>query len=340
MGSAVRAPWTGPPLLLIAVTLLGFVVAPLVSSPDNASAQDGQGQVQLSSADPAPPAGTRAGGADSAERGTPQRGPVIEPIPRQVVGVATFNVFRQLTPAQSLADARALAANPAVDIIGWQEAWDSAPVFGDLEQRGWATKRFPNGAKELAVSWRRDDFKFVGADQRLVAKGVSDESGRYPFGDRYAIRVTLRDRDTRELISILNTHLPQAIENLDKPGHWRPTYNSARARLQLTRMARMWDRAPGRWVVGTGDYNVDAAAEAKTRPYGGLSKMFAGRAVSSYAILGRDLSPTHPVSGRQIDYVHAARKAVRQGRIEFLDQRTVPGLSSDHRPLLVRFALT
>ena len=113
------------------------------------------------------------------------------------------------------------------------------------------------------MSWRRADFKFVGADQRMVAKGVSDESGRYPFDDRYAIRVTLRDRDTHELISMLNTHLPQAIENLDKPGHWRPTYNSARARLQLTRMARMWDRAPGRWVVGTGDYNVDAGAEEK-----------------------------------------------------------------------------
>ncbi len=338
MGSVERAPWTGPPLLLIAVTVLGFAIAPLVSSSDDASAGEPQGQVQLSSGAVSNASG--AAGADSAERGTPQAGAVIKPIPRQVVGVATFNEYRELSPAQSLSDARALTSNPAVDIIGWQEAWNSASVFGALFDRGWTTKRFPNGAKELAVSWRRADFKFVGADQRMVAKGVSDESGRYPFHDRYAIRVTLRDRDTHELISILNTHLPQAIENLDKPGHWRPTYNSARARLQLTRMARMWDRAPGRWVVGTGDYNVDAGAEEKNRPYGGLSKMFAGRAVSSYAILGTDISDTHPVSGRQIDYVHASRKGVRSGRIEFLDQRTIPGLNSDHRPLLVRFALT
>jgi endonuclease/exonuclease/phosphatase (EEP) superfamily protein YafD len=68
--------------------------------------------------------------------------------------------------------------------------------------------------------------------------------------------------------------------------------------------------------------------------------MFAGRAVSSYAVLGRNVGLTHPVSGRQIDYVHASRKDVRQERIRFLDQRTIAGLNSDHRPLLVRFALS
>ena len=335
MGSARRGPWTGPPLLLIAVTVLGFAVAPLVSSPGDANAGEPQAQVLLSSAVEV----TGRTTPDTAQRDTPKPGVAIAPIPRQVVGVATFNVFRKLSYAEMLADARTLTDNPDIDIIGWQEAWDSAPVFAALQPRGWTTKRFPKGAKELAVSWRRADFAFVSADQRLVAQGVSDENGRYPFGDRYAIRVTLRDRTTGELISVLDTHLPQAIEDLDQPGSWRPTYNSARARLQLTRLARMWDRAPGRWVLGTGDYNVDARAEARTRPEGGPSKMFAGRAVSSYAVLGKDLAPTHPTSGRQIDYVHAARKAVRQERIRFLHQRTIPGLNSDHRALLVRFAL-
>jgi len=342
VGSAVRGPWTGPPLLLIALTLLGFAIAPLVSSPGGASAREPQGQVELSSADGSGSGAVGGRGAPGAEDRAAAEAAPPEPktIPRQVVGVATFNQFRKLTYAEALADAKALAASDAVDIIGWQEAWDSAAVFAALQPRGWTTKRFPKGAKELAVSWRRADFEFVGAEQRLVAKGVSDDSGRYPFGDRYAIRVTLRDRDTKELISVLDTHLPQAIENLNRPGRWRPTYNSARARLQLTRFARMWDKAPGRWVVGTGDYNVDARAESRTRPFGGPSKMFAGRAVSSYAVLGEDLGPTHPVSGRQIDYVHAARKAVRQEQIVFLRQRTIPGLNSDHRPLLVTFALS
>ncbi len=249
----------------------------------------------------------------------------------------SFNQYRKLTPGQALADARTITRDKAVDIVGWQEAWDTGPALAALRDAGWATKRFPRGAKELAVSWRKADFAFVGADQRQVAKGVDDGQGRYPFGDRWAIRVTLRDRASGEQISVLNTHLPQAIEDLSRPGRWRPTYNSARARAQLTRLARMWDKAPGRWVVGTGDYNVDAGAESKVRPQGGLSRMFAGRAVSSYSELGiRDLADTHPVSGRHIDYVHVSRKALRRERIEFTDQWTVPRLNSDHRALVAR----
>ena len=191
------------------------------------------------------------------------------------------------------------------------------------------------------MSWRRAEFKFVGADQRLVARGVSDETGRYPFGDRYAIRVTLRDRDTGELISVLDTHLPQAIENLDRPGHWRPTYNSARARVQLTRMARMWDRAPGRWVIGTGDYNVDARAESRTRPdrRAVADVRRPRRVVVRRAGQGHRRRPTRSADARSTT-CYASRKDVRQERLRFLDQRTIPGLNSDHRALLVRFALT
>lgn len=342
MGSGLRGRWPGPPLPLIAATVIGFAVAPMVSSNEApAGADEPAAQVQLSSG--APTSATTDDeprtpvGQDAAVRQAERR---PRTIPRQVVGVATFNQYRLLSYADAMADARALTSLPQVDIIGWQEAYNTGPVLRALGSRGWDTKRFRQGATELAVSWRRADFEFVSADQRLVARGVGDESGRYPFGDRYTIRVTLRDRGTGELISVLDTHLPQAIEDLDRPGHWRPTFNSIRARTQLTRMAAMWDRAPGRWVVGTGDYNVDVRAETRTRPQGGLTRMFAGRAVSSYAMLGEDLAPTHPSTGRLIDYVHASREDVKAGRIRFLDQRTIPGLNSDHRPLLVRLALS
>lgn len=341
-------PWAGPPRLLIAATVLGFAVSPMLSSAgEDGDPGRGAGAVRLSSVtgsapltssgDAARRAAAPVASAPEEVAATPAR---KVRVPRRVIGVVTFNQYRKLTTAQALRDARTITRNRAADIVGWQEAWDSGPVFADLRTRGWATKRFPRGAQELAVSWRQADFAFVGADQRQVAKGVDDGRGRYPFGDRWALRVTLRDRASGELISVLNTHLPQAIEDLDRPGRWRPTYNSARARAQLTRLARMWDRAPGRWVVGTGDYNVDAGAESKVRPQGGLSRMFAGRAVSSYSVLGlKGLGDTHPVSGRHIDYVHAARKAVRQGRLEFQDQWTIPRLSSDHRPLLARIKL-
>lgn len=343
--------WTGPPRSLIAATVAAFVLAPIVSSagqdaepPGGSSAAE---QASLSSGSPtsptspsiptapvpprqAEPAPVEAEAAEPAE-------PVVVP---RTIGVATFNQFRKLTPEQLTSDARALARNPRVDVIGWQEAWDTRGILRDLGELGWSTRSFPRGAKELSVSWRSEDFTFVGAEQRQVARGVDDGTGRYPFGDRWAIRVTLRDKASGELISVLNTHLPQAIEDLENPGRWALTYNSARARTQLTRLARMWGQAPGRWVVGTGDYNVDAGAERRVRPEGGLSDVFAGRAVSSYAVLGTEVADTHPVSGRHIDYVHVSKKSLARGRVAFAAHWAVTGLDSDHRPLLARLRLS
>ena len=70
------------------------------------------------------------------------------------------------------------------------------------------------------------------------------------------------------------------------------------------------------------------------------AKALASVARSSYDVLGgKDLLPTHPPTGRFIDYVHAARSDLESGDLKFLSQRTLLGFNSDHRPLLVRIAL-
>src|SRR6185436_14028479 len=74
---------------------------------------------------------------------------------RHVIGVVSFNQYRKLTVPQARADALSITGRDQVDVVGWQEAYSSAPVFATLRNRGWDTRRFPNGAKELAVSWRR-----------------------------------------------------------------------------------------------------------------------------------------------------------------------------------------
>lgn len=345
--------WTGPPRSLIAATVAAFVLAPVVSSAGDA--EPPAERATLSSGTPAavedttgapgatlsprlaePTPTEPAAPTEPAEPAEPVE-PVVEP---RTIGVVSFNQFRKLTPEQLTSDARALARNPRADIIGWQEAWDTRGILRDLNDLGWSTRSFPRGAKELSVSWRNAEFAFVSSEQRQVARGVDDGTGRYPFGDRWAVRVTLRDRASGELVSVLNTHLPQAIEDLDNPGRWALTYNSARARTQLTRLARMWGQAPGRWVVGTGDYNVDAGAERRVRPEGGLSDVFSGRAVSSYAVLGIDVADTHPVSGRHIDYVHVSKKSLARGQVAFAAHWAITGLNSDHRPLLARLRLS
>ena len=177
---------------------------------------------------------------------------------RDLLGVVTMNQFRELSVDEAREDALFVTSRTGVDVVGWQESQRFGPVFATLRQRGWATRRFPFGANELAISWRRSEFEYVSSSSRLVAYGVDQLTGRYPFGHRYIIRVTLRHRETGRLLSVLDTHLPQKIEDFDHPGRWTTTSNAARARYQLERMTREWHQAPGRWVIGTGDYNFDA----------------------------------------------------------------------------------
>ncbi len=336
MGSAVRRRrWAGPPPLLVLATVLAFVIAPLLSRPDSGYASDGAAgsgaQAVLSSAEARE---IPRLGAKPPTRG----GQTIER--RDRIGVVSMNEFSQLSVDQARADAVSLTSRSAADVVGWQEAQHFAAVFGTLRDRGWDTKRFPQGAKELAVSWRRSKFAYVSSSSRLVAFGVDDVTGRYPFGNRYIIRVTLRHRATGRLLSVINTHLPHKSEDRDRPGHWTQTSNAARAKFQLERMRREWETAPGRWVVGTGDYNFDARADARVGLPGAPAKALAKVARSSYAVLGgKALLPTHPPTGRYIDYVHAARSDLESGDLRFLSQRTLWGFRSDHRPLLVRMAL-
>jgi endonuclease/exonuclease/phosphatase family metal-dependent hydrolase len=336
VGSAARRRrWTGPPPLLVLATVLAFMVAPVFSRSDSVSATEGESAVRASLASgysreaPVPVVG---------EAPPTLAGRTIER--RDVVGLVSMNQFSTLSLPQARSDADRVTSRPAVDVVGWQEAQHFGGVFWSLRQRGWDTRRFPQGARELAVSWRRSEFAYVSSSSRLVAWGVDHRTGRYPFGNRYIVRVTLRHRPTGRLLSVINTHLPHKAEDRDHPGRWTPTSNAARARFQLERMRKEWEQAPGRWVVGTGDYNFDAVADARVRLPKAPLRALSPVALSSYAVLGvRGLQPTHPPTGRFIDYVHAARRDLRTGTVRFLGQRILAGLNSDHNALLVRLVL-
>ena len=180
----------------------------------------------------------------------------------------------------------------------------------------------------------------MSAHQRQVALGVSWREGRYPFGNRLVATVTLRHRDTGRLLTVVDAHLPQKIEDLARPGRWTDTINAFRARNQLQRIATIWKQAPGRWVVGTGDFNFDARADARQHPAGGPIRALGPTAVSSYMKLGLDVPPTYPGNGRNIDYVWADRSAYAAGRIRFAGQWVIGGFRSDHNALLARLVLS
>jgi endonuclease/exonuclease/phosphatase family metal-dependent hydrolase len=334
--------WAGPPPLLMLATVLGFGVAPFLDH----AAPGPEPQAVAVSSDVRPPrlvvphvelppaALARPGQGGHLTSGIrPVR---LKHVP---IGVASMNMFRKLSDSQARADALRLTGQDSVDVVGWQEADPFADVLHSLP--GWDTKTFAYGAgaSELAVSWRRSEFTLVKADQRKVALGVSDLEGNYPFGNRLVATVTLKHRDTGRLLTVIDAHLPQAIEDLDVPGHWRDTINAARAQNQLERVAAGWQRVPGRWVVGTGDYNFDARADARLRPADGPRRALAGTAISSYQVLGTDVIPTHWPTDRRIDYVWVDRQGYADGEIEVKNQWVLSGFNSDHRPLIARLVL-
>ena len=256
------------------------------------------------------------------------------------LGVASMNMFRKLSASQARADARRLTGQRSVYVVGWQEADLFGPVLHSLP--GWDTKTFARGDTdtELAVSWRRSEFTLVSARQRLAAYGVGYTEGLHPFSNRLVAVVTLKHRDTGRLLTVIDVHLPQAIEDLDAPGHWRDTINAYRARNQLRRIDSAWRAAPGRWVVGTGDYNFDARSDARVQPADGPRRTLADTAVSSYQLLGTDVIATHGPTDRRIDYVWVDRQARADGEIDVRDQWVLSGFHSDHRPLVARLVLS
>jgi hypothetical protein len=333
----------------VVATVAAFVLAPLLSNNDPATA--GPAARTVAASTHGTPELSRDDSRPSAQPTTPDRPATGKKAPDKpahkkpevratTIGVASFNEWGELPMSELLSDARTITSRPTVDIIGWQEAIRSRPVFAQIEERGWVTRQLPGHARELAVSWRKKEFALVSMSYRLVAHGVDHAYGRYPFGNRYVQRVTLRQRSSGQLITVLNTHLPQKIEDLDHPGHWLQTSNAARARYQLGRMIRDWNTAPGRWVVGTGDYNFDARADRQEHPKGGPRRALGPVAVSSYGALGFDgIGPSHPPTGRYVDYVQAARPDLHSGRLEFVGQRMIGGLYSDHNALLARMRL-
>ena len=332
--------WAGPPPLLLVATVAALLVTPFVDDDPAPPPQITTAAVTTTSPRSVEPHTVRPQRVAGSRGGQASRGIAPVHLKPAYVGVASFNMFRQLSAAHAHQDALRLTRRAGVDVVGWQEADRFTGVLHHLP--GWRTRTFPFGKRssELAVSWRASEFQLVSARQRQVAHGVSYREGRYPFGNRMVATVTLRHRDTGRVLTVVNAHLPQKIEDLSRPGRWTPTINAYRARNQLDRIAGIWRTVPGRWVVGTGDFNFDARADAVHRPAGGPRRVLGPIAVSSYMELGMKVAPTFPENGRNIDYVWADRTAYADGRMRFAGQWVVGGFRSDHNALLARLVLS
>lgn len=292
-----------------------------------------------------------AGCSAPADSSTTDDDPAGEPRPRPVaalsgrvvdtLGVASFNVYRHLGRKDAMADALRLTSEDQVDVIGWQET--RADYFPEvkrrIERRGWDTWQLwePDGPFWLAVSWRRDLFELVDGSWTEAHGGGGPDRTDSPFPPRGWIVVTLRHRESGRLLTVVDTHLNQAIETGDQ---FQDTLNADYAKEHVRLLADVWDEVPGDLVVGTGDYNFDFRDDFAARPEGGIWDTQHEHATSSYQVLGLDgVEPSR--SSRWIDYVFIANQDLRvkakdAGSGQFVQHRTLDGYESDHRPLLTK----
>ncbi|MFC7496755.1 MULTISPECIES: hypothetical protein [unclassified Nocardioides] len=330
-----HARWAGPPPLLLLATVLGVLVAPAV-------AEEQPSPRPAASARPTVSTVSTVSVAATPRSIEPQvvRADVAPLEPALDIGVASMNMLRLLSPQQAGADARRLTTDPAVDVVGWQEAQHFGPVLRALP--GWRTATFERRGEisELAVSWRAEKFRLVRSKLVYGVPGVDVDQGRYPFAGRRIAVVTLEHRASGRRLTVLDAHLPMMIEDDATPGRWAATLNARHGRRHLARIAQAWRRTDNRWVVGTGDFNFDARADARRLPAGGPTRMLGRVAISSYRVLGAGTPPTYPERERRIDYVWVDRAARKAGRMELLRHWVLPDFNSDHRPIVARLRLT
>lgn len=263
-----------------------------------------------------------------------------------VVGVATFNTFHNLNPEKAWLDLVALTNRGDVDVVGLQEAEVSASTYAArLPQRGWQSVFLDKpGVKQVGVIWRDSKFELVESISRHVHPGANQTSvpaTRYPFPSRWIGEVRLRIRATGAVVTVLNTHSNQRAEAAGTPGLGHPTntLNATMAMSHFAMLRDLWQSVPGDYVIGTGDYNTDFAADSRVQHPRFPQRQFAGRATSSYNRLGRHgVAHTHPRTRRWIDYVWVADDDLDHD-VRFVDQRGLTGYRSDHTPMVVRLAL-
>lgn len=301
----------------------------------------------LRGADPAPHDDARARAA--AER--PHR---TAPLPGHrvaaTIGVVSQNIWHDQDRAGTRHDLDRITRNPAVDIIGWQE---SAAVGGSVpssrttghflslypryRDRGWETAYFleKQGSREAAISWRTSVFRLLSTDAWKMHEGAGRPETDRAFAGRFVTSALLEHRDTGLTVRIVNSHVVHGIETGQE---FTRRLNARVAKRHIAWLADHWNTLSGDVVVGTGDYNWDFRDDHDARPAGGITRQFAGEAVSSYQALGTTgVIPT--LGTRWIDYVFVSADDVIAQRAQFATHRSLSGFRADHRPLLSRIRL-
>lgn len=249
-----------------------------------------------------------------------------------VLGVASYNLWRENEPERVAADVTYLLGRPDVAVICFQEGarwfglvrrlveqtqgtWEMADPVGD-----------DRGAKQNIVLWRTR-----GVELRSL-RFIDLPESREGVPDRWLVRCRFCVNDTDHQFVVLATHLHSHVQN---PSWWRlPRQVDYRRHLQIIRRVAENVRSD-RAVLAVADWNVDMRSKiASAVPFFPKKVLRRAGMRSNWHALG--FTGIHGTHGHR--YVDAIFKRPVPW-LRFKDQQTIK-LSSDHKALVVRFTVT
>ena len=249
------------------------------------------------------------------------------------VRVASWNTYARNSTAGVIRGLQAVAA--AADVIGVQEM--------NPESRRSAVERamarngidISAGNNSVQILWRSAKYKLLAQgsekvfDVERMEAGVSGTS----IGPKSVQWVQLQQVSTGAVFFVVNHHIVPSIENGRKPDDSKPK-RIALYQRQMAAMLSVVDKLrPYGPVAVTGDFNIDARADARMRdPRWPYVLMGSRGLTSNWRSLGYPAEGSHG-GGRLIDYVW-----LTTGTAQPVQQRILGRYGSDHSAVSVSIA--
>jgi len=267
------------------------------------------------------------------------------------VRIVTYNTKYGRSPTSVVADLQRLSAAQA-DVIGLQE-------MGSRTLRETVRAQFvecstctydavmPDTPEQNAtpILYKRSKFDLLSTGTRKVSNTTyvgPSGAGPSTMKAKFVNWVQLRHRIKGQVMYVLNSH---AVPSVQAGGGGRDTNHSARLRLYGQHMSGLKSvvtelGTSGAMIFSTGDFNVNYRRDSVVRdplfPYYNMNQV---NVHASYDYLGMPLTGTHSLGRgndtRLIDYVYSLAHVAVTAK----SQEILQGYGSDHRPVLVRYAI-
>lgn len=247
------------------------------------------------------------------------------------VTVASWNTLRTNSTPDLIAGVRSIGTS--ADVIGLQELGSPARRAAALSAVG-GTFALQSARNAVPLLWRKSKFDLIGQGSTKVFDVIRVEDGVSGpnVGPKNVSWVQLRLRGTGTTFTVINNHILPSINIKGHPDRTKP----GRLRLYRTQMSALLAlvdrfRAFGP-VMATGDFNIDARADARVKdPSDPYVLMRQHDLYSNWHTLGFASASTQ--GHRYIDYVWGTRS---KGAVA-VAQKVLPKYGSDHSPVLVTF---